>query len=165
MQSSETALLATTFGAAARRTGHHALTAGAWTHTLSLELGWMPPGDARRFVAAAQAAGVLRPSDEQWIVDKGTAVPIPRGFRPDPRLLSATADLGAQLENPPGREEETTSGSPVADAIAAKQALLDGRLSAEVAAIWVSHEEGDSTASTQARGWLDQARAQAHVHA
>lgn len=78
----------------ARRQGKRAMPGSEWANVMSLELGWMAPGDARRFVAAAQAAGLLVPDgDELAFPDDPREVEVPRHFRPDPAaLLRATGD-------------------------------------------------------------------------
>lgn len=67
----------------ARRQASRAMTASRWSHFLSLEMGWMNPGQARVFVDAAVRAGLLAPDGEalRLVIDP-QAVEVPRGFRP-----------------------------------------------------------------------------------
>ena len=66
----------------ARRQGAKAMPAATWAHVLSLELGWLPPKDAKAFVAACLDAGLLAgdPATLQVPAD----VDVPRGFRLEP---------------------------------------------------------------------------------
>jgi hypothetical protein len=69
----------------ARRQASKAMSAARWSHLLSLELGWMNPGQARAFVERAQRAGLLAPDGESLrLVIDPAAVEVPRGFRPRP---------------------------------------------------------------------------------
>ena len=75
----------------AKRAGDRPMPASRWAHVLSLELGWMTPGEAKGFVRRAVDAGVLEGDDELHHV--GGAVEIPRGWKPDPSAApEAVAD-------------------------------------------------------------------------
>ena len=75
----------------AKREGDRPMPASRWVHVLSLELGWMTPGEAKGFVRRAMDAGVLEGDDELGHV--GGAVEIPRGWKPDPSAApEAVAD-------------------------------------------------------------------------
>ena len=80
----------------ARRQGNRSLPTSTWRHVLSLELGWMPPGQAAGLVERATAAGILVADNDnlRLAVDPAT-VAITPGFRPDP---NAAADK--RVENP-----------------------------------------------------------------
>lgn len=67
----------------ARRQAAKAMSASRWSHMLSLEMGWMNPGQARAFVERAVRAGILAPDGElmRLVIDPA-AVEVPRGFRP-----------------------------------------------------------------------------------
>lgn len=69
----------------ARRQASRAMSAARWCHLLSLELGWMNPGQARAFVDGAVRAGILAVDGEHLrLVIDPQAVEVPRGFRPKP---------------------------------------------------------------------------------
>lgn len=69
----------------ARRQAAKAMSAARWSHMLSLEMGWMNPGQARSFVEQAVRAGLLADDGDllRLVVDPA-AVEVPRGFRPKP---------------------------------------------------------------------------------
>src|ERR687891_481157 len=67
----------------ARRQAARVMSAARWSHILSLELGWMNPGQARAFVDAAVRAGLLAADGDQLrLVVDPHLVEVPRGFRP-----------------------------------------------------------------------------------
>lgn len=69
----------------ARRQASKAMSASRWSHMLSLEMGWMNPGQARSFVERAVRAGLLAPDgDVLRLVIDPAVVEVPRGFRPRP---------------------------------------------------------------------------------
>ena len=73
------------FAFIARRQALRAMTAQRWSHFLSLELGWMNPGQARLFVDGAVRAGILAADGDQLrLVLDPQAIAVPRGFRPKP---------------------------------------------------------------------------------
>ncbi|HUR24585.1 MAG TPA: DUF2240 family protein [Candidatus Thermoplasmatota archaeon] len=69
----------------ARRQASKAMSASRWSHMLSLEMGWMNPGQARSFVEQAVRTGLLAPDGDllRLVVDPAK-VEVPRGFRPRP---------------------------------------------------------------------------------
>ena len=73
------------FAFVARREGTRTMPAGRWAHTMSLELGWMAPQQAKAFVARAAEAGLLAEEVDglRFVLDP-RGVDVPRGFRPDP---------------------------------------------------------------------------------
>ncbi|MHB1262308.1 MAG: DUF2240 family protein, partial [Thermoplasmatota archaeon] len=80
----------------ARRQATKAMSASRWSHMLSLEMGWMNPGQARAFVDRAVRAGLLAPDgDALRLVIDPTSVEVPRGFRP-----KAEAEAGATTPAP-----------------------------------------------------------------
>jgi len=85
----------------ARRQAKQAMTAARWCHLLSLELGWMNPGQARAFVEGAQRAGLLAPEGDllRLLVDP-QAVEVPRGFRPRVDGAAPTASTAASTGVP-----------------------------------------------------------------
>lgn len=93
----------------ARRQAQRAMTASRWSHLLSLEMGWMNPGQARAFVEAAVRAGLLAPDGDllRLVIDP-QAVEVPRGFRPKPEAAAAPA--------PPASPASPASPSPAGQA-------------------------------------------------
>lgn len=85
----------------ARRQARTAMPANRWCHLLSLELGWMNPGQARAFVERAVRAGLLAEdgADLRLVVDP-TRVEVPRGFRPKPDAEAAATAGPAKGGNP-----------------------------------------------------------------
>lgn len=78
------------FAFVAIRQATRTLPAARWAHILSLELGWMTPAQARRYVAAAQDAGLLATDgDELRLTLDPATVTIGRRFRPDPDATPA----------------------------------------------------------------------------
>src|SRR5688500_1207975 len=76
----------------ARRQAQRAMSAARWCHLLSLELGWMNPGQARAFVDGAVRAGLLAPDgDALRLVVDPHAVEVPRGFRPKPDAAASAS--------------------------------------------------------------------------
>lgn len=87
------------FAFIARRQALRAMTAQRWSHFLSLELGWMNPGQGRLFVDGAVRAGILAADgDELRFVLDPQAIAVPRGFRPRP---DGGAGDGASPRSPP----------------------------------------------------------------
>lgn len=84
----------------ARRAARKQMPATQWAHIMSLELGWMSPGEAKQYVAACRDAGLLA-GEEELAPTFDTTIEIPRGFRPDPAnrpestQVSEDADLFA----------------------------------------------------------------------
>lgn len=94
----------------ARRQAAKAMSASRWSHMLSLEMGWMNPGQARAFVDRAERAGLLAPDgDALRLVIDPTTVEVPRGFRPRPDA-EAAASPGASAAAAPGAP--ASAGAP-----------------------------------------------------
>lgn len=95
----------------ARRQATKAMSASRWSHLLSLEMGWMNPGQARAFVERAERAGLLAADgDSLRLVIDPAKVEVPRGFRPRP-----DADVGANARGPaasPGGSKADASPLP-----------------------------------------------------
>jgi hypothetical protein len=85
----------------ARRQARVAMPANRWCHLLSLELGWMNPGQARAFVDRAVRAGLLAEDgpDLRLVVDPAR-VEVPRGFRPKPDAEPAPAPASPSAAPP-----------------------------------------------------------------
>lgn len=95
----------------ARREGAVAMEASRWRHVMSLELGWMAPGEAARYVAACQQAGLLVPGEGLLRLSfDPKAVEVPRGFRADPATVPAS-----QADGTPGEPARPDEGAPGAD--------------------------------------------------
>ena len=79
------------FAFIARRQATKAMSASRWSHMLSLELGWMNPGQARTFVERGVNAGFLTPDGEtlRLVIDP-SSVEVPRGFKPNPDASAST---------------------------------------------------------------------------
>lgn len=123
------------------------MPAPVWQNVLSLELGWMAPGQARDFVARALAAGVLQtePGGEglRLAPDPGR-VEVPRGFRPDP----AAVPVQASSEDPflvwvrRVGSHRGVADEVVLREVAAFQDELGGYVSALAAVLAVAAEAG-----------------------
>lgn len=79
----------------ARRQAVRAMSAARWCHLLSLELGWMNPGQARAFIDRGVRAGLLVPEGDllRLLLDP-QAVVVPRGFRPKPEAEAEPSGPG-----------------------------------------------------------------------
>lgn len=120
-----------------------------WVHVLSLELGWMTPGQARRYVDGAQQAGILVPEgDEVALSVDPTSVQVQRGFRPDPDAVpeaAAPAPVGEdafaawlqKVATATGKE----AGAVLAD-VADEQERFGGRLGALPALLLLADAAG-----------------------
>lgn len=76
---------------------------GRWANVMSLDLGWMAPGQARGYVDAAREAGILVDGgDGLRLAFDPKEVDVPRHFRPE-AVQVATPDLRATA--PPGAPE------------------------------------------------------------
>jgi hypothetical protein len=76
----------------ARRQATRAMTASRWGHLLSLEMGWMNPGQARAFVDRAVQSGLLAADGDQLrLVLDPQSIEVPRGFRPKPEAAAPQA--------------------------------------------------------------------------
>ncbi len=90
---------------------------------MSLELGWMAPGLARRYVDACHEAGLLLADGEDLrLAFDPKAVDVPRGFRPDPGHLPT----GSAVPMP-----ERSDTAPPADAPAAATPQAAGDTTSE----------------------------------
>ena len=100
----------------ARRQATKAMSPSRWSHMLSLEMGWMNPGQARSFVEQAIRAGLLAPDGDllRLVVDPN-AVEVPRGFRPKPGEAATPRD-------PTPRGGTPAPGSPAGGAAAKAEA-------------------------------------------
>lgn len=132
----------------ARREARRAMPAGRWALVLSLELGWMTPGQARRYVEAAVRAGVLVPEgDEVALAADPASVQVPRGFRPDPdavpeppREPEAGDAFAAWLQRVCAATGHDAGG--VMDAVSEVQERFGGRLGALAALLAVARDAG-----------------------
>lgn len=142
----------------AKRQGKGRAEASRWAHVLSLELGWLTPSQAKRFVQNAVDAGVLVADDEE---DDGGRlrfagdwknVEVPRRFRLDPESVD---DVPAPVASPEAASDDpfrdrlqaiaTHRGDDPAAAledVTAWQERLGGDLEAEAAALLVAAEAG-----------------------
>ncbi|HEX2066479.1 MAG TPA: DUF2240 family protein [Candidatus Thermoplasmatota archaeon] len=119
-----------------------------WVHVLSLDLGWMPPAQARRLVERAHAAGLLVPDGDglRLALDPAT-VPIPPLFRPRP---DAAPEPAAAPSPPDGfvawlDAYTRQAGCDRAEAlrrVAARQQAVQGLLTADAALLWIAAEAG-----------------------
>lgn len=133
------------------------MPAARWAHVLSLDLGWMPPGQARAFVEQGVSAALLRPEGESLVlaVDPST-VEIPRGFKPGaqptppPRPAAAA---GSPPAVPPPVDPflewvERLAAHTASDRrrvllqVAENQARMGGMLSAMAAVLWLAARAG-----------------------
>ena len=158
------------FAFIARRQASKAMSASRWSHMLSLEMGWMNPGQARAFVERGVRAGLLAPDGElmRLVIDP-QAVEVPRGFRPKP---DAEASGDAVTAGKPAAGGAASTGGTVAGApptappdpflawvakvaahrgltreqvlaqVAATQAGLGGLLTAEAAVLLLARRNG-----------------------
>lgn len=132
----------------AKRQGSRDMPAAAWAHVLSLELGWMSPGQAKAFVARAEAAGHLVAGDALRLAVDPDTVDIPRGFRPEPDAVMEGPDQGDPFLEWVNRLAKQSSRSDVLAAIATRQEthLLD----AMSAVLMLAQEAGlDVTAAAR----------------
>lgn len=112
------------FAFMARRAGTRTMPVDRWAHTMSLELGWMAPREAKAFVARALAAGLLAEEVDglRFVLDP-RGIEVQRGFRPapdasmDPVARGAARASSAAPEAPSARPPEASS-----DPIAAPEA-------------------------------------------
>lgn len=138
----------------ARREGHRAMPATRWRHVLSLELGWMTPGLAGRYVEACTAAGLLEiEGDDLRLTFDPKHVEIRRGFRPDPENLPA-ADGAPHVPGPAEDADLFASWLPkvaaargedlgvTMEAMEALQARAGGLLHAEAAILVLAAQAG-----------------------
>ncbi|HET6399083.1 MAG TPA: DUF2240 family protein, partial [Candidatus Thermoplasmatota archaeon] len=127
-----------------RRQGHRAMAAQQWALVLSLDLGWMTPGEAQRFVARAQEAGTLQPEgDLLRLAPDPALVDVPRGFRPDPEAKPSKAAGDPFLEwvERAAKAAGWTRDQVLAE-VAGRQERLAGLLDAQAAVLWLAAEHG-----------------------
>lgn len=141
----------------ARRQAAKAMSAARWSHMLSLELGWMNPGQARAFVDRAVRAGILAPDgDLMRLVIDPAAVEVPRGFRPRPdaewQASAETAPTAPAKDPAPpdpfltwvakvAAHRDATRDHVLAD-VAATQEQMGGLLTAEAAVLLLARRNG-----------------------
>ncbi len=140
----------------AKRQGKGSGPASQWAHVLSLELGWLTPSQAKRFVANATEAGVLveDPDNPQRLRFAGDwkAVEVPRRFRLDPGSIE---DVPAPVASPEAASDDPFRDllraiaahrggeqAQVLDEVTAWQERMGGDLEAEAAALLVAAEAG-----------------------
>lgn len=160
------------FAVAARRQATRSMSLQRWAHVLSLELGWMNPGQARSFVDAAVRAGLLAEEDGKLrLVIDPAAVDIPRGFRPPPLAASSsgpTQPVGGDPVPSPGpppdpflawvakvaAQRGQTRDTVLAE-VAAVQAQMGGLLTAEAAVLLLARRQGLDVAQAAASAEAD----------
>jgi hypothetical protein len=149
----------------ARRQARAAMPANRWCHLLSLELGWMNPGQARAFVDRAVRAGLLAEdgADLRLVVDPAR-VEVPRGFRPKPdaeaappQAAAGAAAAGDGAASGPALEPEPDpflgwvariaaarglTREQVLGQVAALQESMGGLLTAEAAVLLLARRNG-----------------------
>jgi len=134
------------FAFVARRQGAPSMPPSRWEHLLSLEMGWMTPGQAKTYVQRALEAGVLvEEGGELRMRRDPRSVEVPRGFRPDP---------GAVMERPEApadpflgwvdrvAEARGQDRAAVLEEVARRQDRLHGLLDAQAAVLRLAHEAG-----------------------
>jgi hypothetical protein len=134
----------------ARRQARTAMPANRWCHLLSLELGWMNPGQARAFVDRAVRAGLLAEdgADLRLVVDPAK-VEVPRGFRPKPDAEAAAPEAQPQAEPDPFlawvariAAQRGLTREQVLGQVAALQDSMGGLLTAEAAVLLLARRNG-----------------------
>jgi hypothetical protein len=145
----------------ARRQARAAMPANRWCHLLSLEMGWMNPGQARAFVDRAVRAGLLAEdgADLRLVVDPAR-VEVPRGFRPKPDAEAApphsaagAAGAGGAAAAPPEPDPflgwvariaaaRDLTREQVLGQVAALQGSMGGLLTAEAAVLLLARRNG-----------------------
>ncbi len=139
----------------AKRQARRGMTGQRWAHMLSLEMGWMNPGQARSFIARAERSGLLAQDGEElrFVLDPHS-VEIPRGFKPDPEAAGvvraeAEPDLFlvwvAKVAAATSQTREQVLGR-----VATLQQKMGGLLTAEAAVLWLARDAGlDIVAAAQ----------------
>ncbi len=142
----------------AKRQATDTLPVATWANVLSLELGWFTPGDARRFIDACIAAGLLRTTDDGAALGfPCREVELPRGFRPGPDAFPDAADATPTTVDPFRDlvDRIATHGNgtraEVLERIAQVQDRFGGTLHANAAAVRVAIDEGLDVQDTAAR--------------
>lgn len=145
----------------ARREGRRAMEPSRWAHVMSLELGWMPPGAAKRYVEACIAARLLTmDGDEAAVTFDPKTVDVPRGRPhpddlPEPRDAPEPTPAGDVASEPAPAEGDgfeawlervaATKGTDAAGVLAEVADLQDrtgGLLHAEAALFRIAAEAG-----------------------
>lgn len=144
----------------AKRQGKGSVPESQWAHVLSLELGWLTPSQAKRFVANARDTGVLVDDpdgpDRLRFAGDWRSLEVPRRFRLDPEAIEdVPAPAASPTPAPAAASDDPFRG--LLDAIAAhrgdeRAAVMDdvstwqdrmgGDLEAEAAALLVAAEAG-----------------------
>lgn len=126
-----------------KRQGKAPQPAATWAHVISLELGWMSPGEAKRFVVAAIEAGLLIDADGGLRPATTGSGDLPRGFQLDPAV-----EPPAKSEDPFMQWVEdiaaasNTDASSVLARMAERQDAHGGLLDAEAALLQLAAEAG-----------------------
>jgi hypothetical protein len=142
----------------ARRQAARSMSAARWGHLLSLDLGWMNPGQARTFVDRAVKAGLLAVDGENLrLVLDPASVEVPRGFRPRPDAEAPARPAGpaaqpvepdrflawvARLASQRGMTREQVLGE-----VALVQEGMGGLLTAEAAVLVLARRLGVDVAA------------------
>src|SRR5688572_17737382 len=128
-----------------RRQSARSLPRTRWVHILSLELGWMSPGQAGAYVDRAASAGLLRPQGESLELAFDPAnVEVPRGFRPDPNEApapAAAADPFVEWLDKVVAATRKTRADVLKD-VEERQKRMGGMLTAEAALLWSAADAG-----------------------
>jgi len=146
-----------------RREGLRSMPASRWAHVMSLDLGWMPPGEARVFVSRAVEAALLRDEGEalRLTIDPAT-VQVPPGFRPGrtdgapPAARPTAASVGPAVAAPQPptpidpfldwveklAKHSGTERRQVLAQVAQVQDRMGGSLSAMAALLWLAAKAG-----------------------
>lgn len=137
------------FAFLARREAKRSMTASRWAHLLSLDMGWMNPGQARSFVERAARSGLLGVEEDRLrLVVDPAGVEVPRGFRPK---HDADAPAGGQSTEAPDLflgwvaklcVHSQVPREQVLQRVAAAQERMAGLLNAEAAVLWLAKEAG-----------------------
>jgi hypothetical protein len=146
------------FAFIARRQATKAMSASRWSHMLSLELGWMNPGQARTFVERGVNAGLLTPDgDTLRLVIDPASVEVPRGFKPNPDASAgpagpASSSSGSSTASAPAdpflgwvakvAAQRGLTRDQVLGQVAAAQEELGGLLTAEAAVLLLARRNG-----------------------
>lgn len=136
----------------ANRQGASVATPSHWANVMSLELGWFSPAQARQYVEAARAEGLLDGDDELRLTFDHREVEVPRGFRPTGEVPTAPERHDPFLDLVDRVAAATGQGrGAVMQAVSAVQARFGGKLSADAALVRVAlDEELDVGAEAQA---------------
>jgi hypothetical protein len=141
----------------AARQARRSLRPQEWVHVLSLDLGWMPPAQARQLVERAQIAGLLVADGEALHLQIDPAsIAVPPLFRPrpdaqpEPAAPAPTPDSFAVWLDAYARH----AGCDRAEAlrrVAQRQQEVHGLLTADAALLWVASEAGLDVRGAAAR--------------